>query len=106
MDINQRAKEFSYYVKNTPEFKALNKSKTDLEKNKSIKKQFDVYITKKNSIYSNYTIEDAARKMNLLNKDYEDFFNLPLVSNYVKTTKQFNIMMENLYNIIERELIK
>lgn len=106
MDINQRAKEFAYYIRNTPEFKAMNKSKLDLEKNKSIKKQFDTYINQKNNIYSNYSIEDASKKLSILNSNYKDFFSIPLVSNYINKTKQFNSMMENLYNTIEKELLK
>lgn len=106
MDINQRAKEFANYIKSTPEFKAMNKSKMDLEKNKSIKRQFDTYINKKNNIYSNYSIEDAAKKMNILNSNHKDFFSIPLVSDYIKKTKEFNSMIENLYATIEKELLR
>lgn len=106
MDINQKAKEFASYIKNTNEFKHMYKCKIDIEKNRSLKKQFDSYINKKNSIYSKYNIDDASYKIKSLNKEYDTFFNLPLVSNYMKATQEFNNMMENLYKIIEKELIK
>lgn len=106
MDINQKAREFADYVKNTSEFKTMNKSKMDLEKNRTLKKQLDSYINKKNTIYSNYKIEDASKKISQLNRDYHDFFNLPLVLNYMQATKQFNSMMEHLYKSIEKELLK
>lgn len=106
MDINQKAREFADYVKNTSEFKIMNKSKMDLEKNRTLKKQLDSYINKKNTIYSNYKIEDASKKISQLNRDYHDFFNLPLVLNYMQATKQFNSMMESLYKSIEKELLK
>ncbi|MBO3445605.1 MULTISPECIES: YlbF family regulator [Clostridia] len=106
MDINHKAKEFASYVKNTKEFKAMNKSKADLDKNRSLKKKLDSYINKKNSIYSNYRMEDASIKMNQLNQEYSDFFNSPIVSNYMQSTKQFNSMMEQLYKTIEKELLR
>lgn len=106
MDINKKAKEFAYYVKNTDEFKYMNKCKQDLEKSRSLKNQLNSYINKKNSIYSSYRIEDATSKVNSLNKEYESFFNTPVVSNYMNSTRQFNSMMENLYKTIEQELLK
>ncbi len=106
MDINSKAKEFANFIKNTNEFKDMNKSKINLEKNRNLKKQLDAYINKKNTIYSNYRMEDASKKILQLNKEYSDFFNLPSVSNYMKYTKQFNSMMENLYKSIEKELLK
>ena len=90
MNINQLSKEVALFIKNTNEFKAMNKSKLELDKNRNLKKQFDMYINKKNSIYSNYTLDDASKKINQLNRDYNDFFNLPLVSNYIQKTKEFN----------------
>ncbi|MEG1363554.1 MAG: YlbF family regulator [Clostridia bacterium] len=106
MDINNKAREFASYVKNTKEFKDMNKSKSDLEKNRSLKKKLDSYINKKNNIYSNYRIDDASIKINQLNQEYSDFFNLPLIDNYMQNTKQFNSMMEQLYKTIEKELLK
>jgi len=106
MDINQKAKEFAVYIKNTNEFKHMNKCKTDIDKNRSLKKQFDSYINKKNNIYSRYSLEDATVKINNLNKEYDTFFNLPLIYEYMEATKKFNVMMEKLYKTIENELIK
>ena len=106
MNINQLSKDVALFIKNTDEFKAMNKSKLELDKNKNLKKQFDMYINKKNNIYSHYTLEDASKKMNQLNRDYNDFFNLPTVSNYIKKTKEFNNMIENFYKSIEKELLK
>jgi|UPI0004799CA2 cell fate (sporulation/competence/biofilm development) regulator YmcA (YheA/YmcA/DUF963 family) len=106
MDINNKVQEFANFIKNTNEFKDMNKSKVNLEKNRNLKKQLNTYINKKNTIYSNYRMEDASKKIIQLNKEYSDFFNLPSVSNYMKHTKQFNSMMENLYKSIEKELLK
>ena len=106
MNINQLSKEVALFIKNTNEFKSMNKSKLELDKNKNLKRQFDMYINKKNNIYSSYTLEDASKKLNQLNRDYNDFFNLHLVSNYMQKTKEFNSMMENFYKLIEKELLK
>ena len=106
MNINQFSKEVASFIKSTNEFKAMNKSKLELDKNRNLKKQFDMYINKKNSIYSNYTLEDASTKIAQLNRDYNDFFNYPIVLNYMQKTKEFNNMMENFYKSIERELLK
>lgn len=106
MSINLKAKEFANYIKSTEEFKNMNKCKSDLEKSRSTKRQLDNYIDKKNSLFSNYSMEDATRKLKLLNTEYENFFNSPLVSNYLDSTKKFNAMMENLYKTIEKELLK
>ena len=97
MNINQLSKEVASFIKNTNEFKA---------KNRNLKRQFDMYINKKNNLYSNYSLEDASKKVNQLNRDYNDFFNLPVVSNYIQKTKEFNNMMENFYKLIEKELLR
>ena len=38
MNINQLSKEVASFIKNTNEFKAMNKSKLELDKNRSLKK--------------------------------------------------------------------
>ena len=106
MNINQFSKEVASFIKSTNEFKAMNKSKLELDKNRNLKKQFDMYINKKNSIYSNYTLEDASIQIAQLNRDYTDFFNYPIVLDYMQKTKEFNNMMENFYKSIEKELLK
>lgn len=106
MDMNKKAREFASYIKNTDEFKSMNRCKLELEKNKSLKRQLDNYISKKNNLYSNYRIEEASKKVSQLNNDYKDFFNLPLVENYMDSTRRFNSMMEKVYKVIEQELIK
>lgn len=106
MSLNQLSKEVASFIKNTDEFKAMNKSKLELDRNRSLKKQFDMYLNKKNNIYSNYPLDDASKKVSQLNRDYNDFFKLPAVSNYIQKTKEFNSMMENFYKLIEKELLK
>lgn len=106
MDINKKSREFAQYVKNTDEFKYMNQCKQELEKNRSAKNQLNSYINKKNSIYSTYRIEDANKKINSLNQEFESFFSMPLVSNYMSATKDFNLMMDKIYKIIEQELLK
>lgn len=106
MEINKKAKEFASYIKNTDEFKYMNKYKSELDKNKQLKRQLDSFINKKNSIYSNYRSEDIPEKIGELNQDFEKFFQITLVSNYMQATRSFNIMMEKLYKVIEHELLK
>lgn len=106
MNINQKAKELAAYVKTTDEFKYMNKCKANLDKNKNIKKQLDSYISKKNDLYSRYQLNEASSKLNQLNKSYEDFFKIPIVCEYMNSTREFNSMMENLYKTIENELLK
>ncbi|MEG2788994.1 MAG: YlbF family regulator [Romboutsia sp.] len=106
MNINDKAKELALCIKNSNEFKTMDKSKKDLDKNIVLKKQFDEYIKRKNLIYSRYKIEDASKKISQLNRDYDKFFNHPLVSNYMRANRNFNNMMENLYKQIEKELTR
>ena len=106
MNINKHAKDLASYIRSTKEFKEMNKAKTDLDKNRSVKKKLDNYINQKNNIYANYKLEEASIKINRLNQEYNDFFNLPLISNYITATKTFNSMMEGIYKTIEKELLK
>ena len=68
MNVNDKARELALYIRNTNEFKTMQKTKKDLDKNPTLKKQFDEYIDKKNSIYSRYKLEDASKKISQLNK--------------------------------------
>ena len=106
MDINQKAKELAYYIKGTREFKTMSKYKEELEKNKSLKKHLDAYLNKKNQIYSRYKIDDANKRISKLDKEYINFFNDPLVTNYMNSTNEFNSMMKKIYSSIENELLK
>lgn len=106
MNINDKAKDLALCIRSTNEFKAMNKAKKDLDRNSNLKKQFDEYVKRKNNIYSRYKIEDASKKISQLNRDYDKFFNHPLVSNYMNANRNFNIMMEKLYKQIETELTK
>ena len=106
MNVNDKARELALYIRNTNEFKTMQKTKKDLDKNPTLKKQFDEYIDKKNSIYSRYKLEDASKKISQLNRDYTKFFNHPLVENYMQANRAYNTMMEKLYQQIEIELTK
>lgn len=106
MNINDKAKDLALCIRSTNEFKAMNKAKKELDRNSNLKKQFDEYVKRKNNIYSRYKIEDASKKISQLNRDYDKFFNHPLVSNYMNANRNFNIMMEKLYKQIETELTK
>lgn len=106
MDINQKAKELAYYIKGTREFKTMNKYKEELEKNKSLKRHLDAYLNKKNQIYSRYKIDDANKRISKLDKEYINFFNDTLVTNYMNSTNEFNSMMKKIYSSIENELLK
>ncbi|MGL5712767.1 MAG: YlbF family regulator [Paraclostridium sp.] len=106
MSINNKAKEFALHIKNTPEFKEMYKAKKTLDKNSSLKKQFDEYVQKKNLIYSRYKIEDASKKISDLNRNYTKFFNHPTIEKYMQANRNYNNMMEKLYKQIELELTK
>ena len=106
MNINEKAKELAYYIRGTREFKNMNKYKEELERNKSIKKHLDTYINKKNQIYSRYKIDEANKRVSKLDKEYINFFNDPLVTNYMNSTNEFNSMMKKVYSSIENELLK
>lgn len=106
MDINQKAKELAYYIKGTREFKTMDRYKEELEKNKSLKRHLEAYLNKKNQIYSRYKIDDANKRISKLDKEYINFFNDPLVTNYMNSTNEFNSMMKKIYSSIENELLK
>ena len=77
MDINQKAKELAYYIKGTREFKNMNKYKEDLERNKSLKRHLDAYLTKKNQIYSRYKIDEANKRVSKLDKELYALITIP-----------------------------
>ena len=106
MDINEKAKELAYYIKGTKEFKLMNRYKDELEKDKSLKKHLDAYLNKKNQIYSRYKIDEANKRVSKLDKEYINFFNDPVVNNYMNSTNEFNSMMKKIYSSIEKELLK
>lgn len=106
MNINEKAKELAYYIKGTKEFKTMNRYKEELERNKSLKRHLDTYLNKKNQIYSRYKIDEANKRISKLDKEYINFFNDPLVTNYMNSTNEFNSMMKKVYSSIENELLK
>ena len=106
MNINEKAKELAYYIKGTKEFKTMNRYKEELERNKSLKRHLDTYLCKKNQIYSRYKIDEANKRISKLDKEYINFFNDPLVTNYMNSTNEFNSMMKKIYSSIENELLK
>ncbi len=106
MSLNTKAREFALSIRNSNEFKSMYKAKKELDKNPSLKKQFNEYSKKKNLIYSRYKIEDASKKISQLNRDYDKFFNHPLVFDYMNANRTFNTLMENIYKQIESELTK
>ena len=106
MDINKKTIEFASYIRNTPEFKNLQKYRSDLDKNKNLKKQLDNYQSKKNNIYSRYDAKNAYKMLLILDKDYVEFFKNPIISKYVLASNEFNNMIESIYKLIEKELLK
>lgn len=106
MNINEKAKELAYYIKGTKEFKTMNRYKEELERNKPLKRHLDTYLSKKNQIYSRYKIDEANKRISKLDKEYINFFNDPLVTNYMNSTNEFNSMMKKIYSSIENELLK
>ena len=106
MDINQKSKELAYYIRGTKEFKEMNRSKEALEKDKSLRKHLDTYMNRKNQIYSRYKIDEANKRVSRLDQEYLNFFNHQLVSDYMRSTNNFNNMMKKIYSTIENELLK
>ena len=106
MNINQMAQELARLIKNSDEFKTMNKYKKEIEKNKNIKRQLDNYMSKKDKIYTRYKIDEANRKISQLDKEYSKVFQSSLVENYFKSTQKFNLLMQNVYKSIEEELLK
>lgn len=106
MNINQKAQELAKNIKNTDEFKTMNKYKKEIEKNRNIKRQLDNYLNKKDKIYSKYRIDEANARIAQLDKDFSKIFQNPLVENYFKSTQNFNLLMQSIYKSIENELLK
>ena len=106
MDINQKAQELAKLIKNSDEFKTMNKYKKEIEKNKNIKKQLDNYMNKKDKLYTRYKIDEANRKISQLDREYSKVFQTPLVQNYFNSTQRFNWLRQNVYKSIEEELLK
>lgn len=106
MNIEQKAQELARIIKNSEEFKTMNKYKREIEKNKNIKRQLDAYLNKKDKIYTRYKINEANRKISELDQEYSKVFQTPLVENYFKSTQRFNLLMQTVYKTIEKELLK
>lgn len=47
MNINDKAKDLALCIRNTNEFKTMNKAKKDLDRNSTLRKQFDEYVKRK-----------------------------------------------------------
>ena len=60
MYLNE-AKKLANYIKETSEFKDMKRNKIELEKNKTLKKQLDLYLNKKNEIYTKNNIKASSR---------------------------------------------
>ena len=107
MDVTKKAKELASSIKMSNEFIELNKYKSILEKNRSLKKQLDSYLYKQNAIYSRYQPgQQMEEKLAQLSREYENFFRSSEVNNYLLATQRFNEMMEKIYKYIESELTK
>ena len=106
MNIEQKAQELARIIKNSEEFKTMNKYKREIEKKKNIKRQLDAYLSKKDKIYTRYKINEANRKINELDQEYSKVFQTPLVENYFKSTQRFNLLMQTVYKTIEQELLR
>lgn len=105
MYINE-AKKLANYIKETTEFKNMKRNKIELEKNKSLKKQLDLYLSKKNEIYSKNNMKNSSILISKLNDEFYEFFKNPVVNNYFESNKKFNDLMGNIYKSIENELLK
>ena len=70
MSINKKTIELATCIKNTEEFRKMNENKASLDKNKTIKKKLDNYLLKKKNIYSNFSLEEASKKISVLNEEY------------------------------------
>lgn len=106
MNLNKKAQELAKNIKDTDEFKTMNKYKREIEKNRNIKKQLDAYASKKDKIYSKYRMDEASSKIAQLDQDYAKVFQNPTVQNYFKSTQNFNLLMQSIYKTIENELLK
>ena len=102
MNINQKAQELAKLIKTTDEFQTMNKYKREIEKNKNIKRQLDNYLSKKDKIYTRYKIDEANKRVSQLDKEYSKVFQNPLV----KSTQNFNLLMQSVYKSIEGELLR
>ena len=105
MYLNE-AKKLANYIKETSEFKNMKRNKIELEKNKTLKKQLDLYLNKKNEIYSKNNIKDSSRLISNLQDEFSEFFKNPVVNNYFESNKKFNNLMNSIYKSIENELLK
>ena len=106
MNINKKAYDFALFIKSTDEFKNLQRYKLEIDKNKVLKRQLDSYINQKNDIYSKYDASSSRKLILKLDDKYSDFFKSPIVSKYIEATNEFNKMMQDLYSLIEKELLK
>lgn len=106
MKLNDKARELARLIKNSEEYRMMNTYKREIEKNKSLKRQLDSYLAKKDKIYSSLKIEEATQKISKLDREYSKTFQTPLVQSYFKSTQAFNALMQQVYKTIEAELLK
>ena len=99
--MNNKTKELVEFICTTDEFKNLKKSKKNIDKNKNLKKQVEDFKKRQLKMQkSKLSKEQLNSEMMRLNKDFKTLNEVPQVTEFFQSTKEFNTMMFNLFKEI------
>lgn len=109
MSLNERAKGLAEDLKATKEFIELKQAKIEIGKDKTLKSEVEGFNKQQAVLFSGkLSAKEAEAKTEELNKKFGSLSKIPEVDRYIKASRKFNEMMENVYksisDSIDREL--
>lgn len=98
MGFNDAARDFINSMKSTREYIELLQTKTNIERNLSIKNEVIEFNKRLGEIYSSNKSADIKElRLKELNKQFGSLSQLPEVDRFLKASKAFNDMMVKVY---------
>ncbi|MEJ8555074.1 YlbF family regulator [Tepidibacter sp. Z1-5] len=99
--MNNKTKELVEFICTTDEFVKLKKTKKNIDKNKNLKKQVEDFKNRQLKMQnSKLSKKQLNSEMMRLNNDFKALQEIPQVTEFFQSTKEFNSMMFNLFKEI------
>lgn len=99
--MGNKTKELVEFICTTDEFTNLKKAKKNIDKNKNLKKQVEDFKKRQLKMQkSKLSKEQLNSEMMRLNNDFKTLNEVPQVTEFFQSTKEFNAMMFNLFKEI------
>ena len=99
--MNNKTKELVEFICTTDEFAKLKNTKKNIDKNKNLKKQVEDFKKRQLRMQnSKLSKKQLNSEMTRLNNDFKTLHEIPQVTEFFQSTKEFNTMMFNLFKEI------